>query len=376
MSRNFLEELASLNNPAPVHFDPEDAGREDLWRRKVDGTGPGDERDVVRTSRAIHIDEDPRYVSKRTSRRKLAKEGFETRGKGQLRQGQGQVGGDSDVESPWASSRRQERQSGKEQQQGNAEESGSEEGSEGGLEGGGSEFGSGLGSAESESELESDASLSGGGGGGDGGILSALHIGVGVGGSGVGGGDGVGGTLDEVARQEAEYRRLEAAEAAAVSSLSQQASSDAEKGRHARNQCALYEAAMETRIRLQRAVLQANRLPPQLSTSLLGSAAALAAIEDAKKATASLLASCLGLQEAVLDGNEVVPGIAAAAGEKRKRPSNSAEAEVELAARHAALVPWIEATADKWSAKTRVAAAAKAKSFKALNKGTVEQIHE
>lgn len=76
MASNLLEELANLHNPAPASFDPEDAGREDIFGAPAGAAGgEAAEGEIAargqRTHRVKRLDEDPKYRGRKTSRRAL-----------------------------------------------------------------------------------------------------------------------------------------------------------------------------------------------------------------------------------------------------------------------------------------------------------------
>lgn len=70
-TRTFLLHHASI---APVSFDPEDAGREDIWSRPDPDAEEGGGTNTARgkrTHRVKRLEEDPKYKGRKTTRRAL-----------------------------------------------------------------------------------------------------------------------------------------------------------------------------------------------------------------------------------------------------------------------------------------------------------------
>ena len=200
---------------------------------------------------------------------------------------------------------------------------------------------------------------------------------------------------DEVSDVEA----LEAAQAANVIKLVQVESKDREKAQHARNQRALSDTVLEARIRLQKPLALASRLPRGgamhafVQSSSRGDDSSLAqTAQECRFQARELLEEFLGLRSALWaqtpalptpgswatrggdgegEGDEMVPG---GAGGKRKREEELAELWERVMAADREMETFRDATIDKWNDKVMLGSGAKSgNKFKALNQSVLTQ---
>ncbi|KAJ2784681.1 rRNA-processing protein bfr2 [Coemansia javaensis] len=202
------------------------------------------------------------------------------------------------------------------------------------------------------------------------------------------GGQRTGGSGDRVRE---EIRRLEEGEKALLSSITQTARSDVEKGKHVLNQTRMWEGALDARIRVQKMVAAANELPqPDAFGTLVeeryaGSGPEEAGgnrLERARQSVRGLLGSLAALRRALIAQNPAASkaqdAAEPAAGAKRKAApdANGIEAaweEVDGLSR--GFRPFRDESLERWGNKVQVTAgAASLKKFKAVNQGVMHQI--
>lgn len=177
--------------------------------------------------------------------------------------------------------------------------------------------------------------------------------------------------------------------------LVQVESKDREKAQHARNQRALTDTVLEARIRMQKPLTLAARLPrgAALDAFCKGTArggssdAALAPlVQDCKHEAKELVEQVLAMRAALWSHNSTLPTPGAwktrahaavhdaARGGKRKREEEMEKLWERIAAADAQIETFRDATIDKWNAKVMLGSGAKAgNKFKALNQSILTQ---
>ncbi|KAI8928401.1 apoptosis-antagonizing transcription factor [Entophlyctis helioformis] len=211
---------------------------------------------------------------------------------------------------------------------------------------------------------------------------------------------------DKQARMMSELARLESDEKKMIHTLSQSAKADVEKGRHVRAQLALWESLLEIRIRIQKIVDLANRLPqPDVYASVLEAAAEFQAspssaigaevLQTASSELVALLNDLVSIRLELVARNPLSK-IAGSDAISRKRKHSLvdviAEDDGEPTDKHARLaaafddviapldagfVAFRDETIDKWNSKVQVASGIPLqKKFKVINQSIVSQIHQ
>ncbi|KAJ2159701.1 rRNA-processing protein bfr2 [Coemansia sp. RSA 552] len=187
-----------------------------------------------------------------------------------------------------------------------------------------------------------------------------------------------------------EVRRLEEGERALLSSITQTARSDVEKGQHVLAQTRMWEGALDARIRVQKLATAANELPqPAQFGDLVAQRFAAVADEEpskldtARQSVTQLLQSLIALRTTLAEQNPAVGKARDSAngeevGQKRKAADPEDDTNVvwqELSTLRAEFRPFRDESLDKWGSKAQVAAGAVAlKKFKAVNQGIMHQI--
>ncbi|KAI9324234.1 apoptosis-antagonizing transcription factor [Zopfochytrium polystomum] len=205
-------------------------------------------------------------------------------------------------------------------------------------------------------------------------------------------GDDAGKDEDDKAQVEEELKRLAEEEKKMIKSFSQAASADVEKGTHVKAQMGLWDAFLDLRMDFQKPLIGSNLLP---STTLLqvfadASPEAHAALAAANKATCALVDDLLDLQQSLINNNPLVTSSIAEGAElapklasrKRKRQSGGESFDVtdvweDVHSIAAALLPFREATIEKWNSKVLAASGATdgaQKKFKAIDQSVLSQI--
>ncbi|KAG5459620.1 MAG: apoptosis antagonizing transcription factor-domain-containing protein, partial [Olpidium bornovanus] len=193
-----------------------------------------------------------------------------------------------------------------------------------------------------------------------------------------------------------ELKQMELAEQAIIQNMSRSAQSEIEKGRHVRTQLSLWDVLLDTRIRLQKVVSAANRLPPfGLLPAFLQKEESAAAVAGAKDELRGLFDCLRSLQEELVERNETL-GFEGQRKRKRDENHNKIEGYLEgvwsdLQAFHEEYVlrtpvpfplesrflAFRNDTLEKWSAKMMLASSTSggtAKKLKVLDQSAVTQI--
>ncbi|KAJ2647905.1 rRNA-processing protein bfr2 [Coemansia sp. RSA 1250] len=192
-----------------------------------------------------------------------------------------------------------------------------------------------------------------------------------------------GGAANEMReRIRAEMKKLEEGEKALLSSITQTAKSDVEKGQHVLNQTRMWEGSLDARIRMQKLVTSANELP-QFDTfaNMVEDETQLAKAQASVKL---LLRSIIDLRTTLIENNLSVDKAndAAQPGQKRKSAESMDEDAVdamwkELEDLRSRFKLYRDESLEKWGNKVQISAnAASLKKFKAVNQGIMYQINQ
>lgn len=174
-------------------------------------------------------------------------------------------------------------------------------------------------------------------------------------------------------RQAAELKKMLADDQKAmVQEVVKTATADAEKGKAVKKQLALYDSLLDSRIKLQKGLQNTNLVSESPRGALTASV-----ISEAEETALGLIETIFSLRE------DLMAQDLASQPPSRKRKYNDGE-DVELVelwtdmqAFETSLATWRDHTLTKWSNKIQAASGLdKAKKFKALNQGILAQIEE
>ncbi|KAJ2119147.1 rRNA-processing protein bfr2 [Coemansia sp. RSA 720] len=197
-------------------------------------------------------------------------------------------------------------------------------------------------------------------------------------------------------RLRAEMKKLEEGEKALLSSITQTARSDIEKGQHVLNQTHMWEGMLDARIRIQKLVTAANELPQfdmfdaLVETQFadnddnMDESVASNHLEKARQSVMLLLQSIVELQQALVEQN---PAVSKASQSMHKRKAsdsmdeddtdNTAVVWKELSDLRSSFKPYRDESLEKWGNKVQISAnVASLKKFKAVNQGILHQINQ
>jgi protein AATF/BFR2 len=179
-----------------------------------------------------------------------------------------------------------------------------------------------------------------------------------------------------------------------IKNVQQAASQDAEKGRHTRNQLAVYDALLDLRIRSQRALNVSNGMP---KCDIFGiyfspeNTVAEGGRETVKSALANLIHQLSDLQNALVQqtpatmtatlGDKATDLLTSVANLKRKRDTSDDDFVAD-AWRHQTilnnkiLTPFRDAVIDKWHRRVSATGGMANKKLKALNQDVTVQVRQ
>ncbi|KAJ2277933.1 rRNA-processing protein bfr2 [Coemansia sp. RSA 371] len=197
-------------------------------------------------------------------------------------------------------------------------------------------------------------------------------------------------------RLRAEMKKLEEGEKALLSSITQTARSDIEKGQHVLNQTHMWEGMLDARIRIQKLVTAANELPQfDMFDALVESQFAdnddnmddsetSNHLENARQSVMLLLQSIVELQQALVEQNPAVSKASQSAQKRKASESmdeddtdNTAVVWKELSDLRSGFKPYRDESLEKWGNKVQISAnVASLKKFKAVNQGILHQINQ
>ncbi|KAJ2391084.1 rRNA-processing protein bfr2 [Coemansia sp. RSA 2611] len=203
---------------------------------------------------------------------------------------------------------------------------------------------------------------------------------------------GVKGAAESRQRLRAEMKKLEEGEKALLSSITQTARSDVEKGQHVLNQTRLWEGALDARIRVQKLVTAANELPQfdvfedlvggqhtESDDEVDGESGQLA---KARESVRLLLRSIIDLQTTLIEQNPSVDKAHSESQPSQKRKAATDEDGPaawwqEIEDMRSRFKPYRNESLEKWGNKVQISAnAASLKKFKAVNQGILHQINQ
>ena len=157
-----------------------------------------------------------------------------------------------------------------------------------------------------------------------------------------------------------ELEELSKEDSKLLATIKKDASSDAVKGKHARNQLSMTDSLLDLRIRMQKNLILSNNLPHSTLRPLFSDENEQ--VQELESETAS---ACLDLASSLLQTLNVMTG------QKPKKRGGDFESmwEEYLKLEKSTLAPFRDETVDKWQRKVNIAGSASLlqKKFKALN---------
>ena len=242
------------------------------------------------------------------------------------------------------------------------------------------------------SDFSDDGSLGGSSSDGDSdGEESSLGMGFGGGSAAADGAE-----TEDAKRLQDEFAALEQAEATVVKDVAPDSTANVEKAGHIRAQFTLWDALVEARIRMQPALVLANRLP-QHKTFASFEAGTAKNRKRAHSAVAETVSKLLSLQQSLLkqssiiqpssedddDDNDGSRGAAAAEPPRKKRvtsitPAKDAAAAYKIHEQHKDVIgPYTKETLEKWFTKTNLSRTkTNTKKFRALDRSVMKQVEQ
>ncbi|KAJ2797860.1 rRNA-processing protein bfr2 [Coemansia guatemalensis] len=205
---------------------------------------------------------------------------------------------------------------------------------------------------------------------------------------------------DSTKRIREEMKKLEEGEKALLSSITQTARSDVEKGQHVLNQTRMWEGTLDARIRVQKLVTAANELPQlgmfedfveerfnAMDEHSDGPSDSTNPLESTRESVRLLLNSIVELRKTLIAQNPSVERVYNAAdatqdSNKRKAAISSdyddtAAIWEDLESLRAGFKPFRDESLEKWGNKIQASMGAVAlKKFKAVNQGIVHQVNQ
>ncbi|RKO92008.1 apoptosis-antagonizing transcription factor [Blyttiomyces helicus] len=189
------------------------------------------------------------------------------------------------------------------------------------------------------------------------------------------------------ARIAKELAELAEEEKKLIKSMSVSAKADVEKGRHVRDQMALWDGLLDGRIRMQRAVAIANRFPqPQTYRAFVTATedpeVIRSGIAEGSKELVALIDDLVDIRKALISANDAISMPAVKGAKKRKRNDADPSSLIDsiwsdLKALDEGFVPFRDQTIEKWNNKVQVAGGIPMqKKFKAINQSVLSQIKQ
>jgi protein AATF/BFR2 len=152
-----------------------------------------------------------------------------------------------------------------------------------------------------------------------------------------------------------------------------------EKAKHIRAQFQLWDALVETRIRLQPVLALANRLPQHTTFNTFKSGSA-AERKRAHASCAAAVGELLKLQKSLLVQGKIGDNGEAddtSVGAARKRLKTAAEALEVHEAQHSSMEDYTHETLEKWFTKTNLSRTkTNTKKFRALDRSVMQQVEQ
>ncbi|KAI8888685.1 TRAUB-domain-containing protein [Backusella circina FSU 941] len=178
-----------------------------------------------------------------------------------------------------------------------------------------------------------------------------------------------------------ELRKIQEEEKQMISQLSKSAQTDVEKGQHVRQQLTLWDNTLENRIRMQKVIDDANKLPQgdAFGDFLAKTDAATLDLTNATNDLREVIDDLMDIRKELFEQNGSID-LSEQNINTRKRYLDDDDAYLEklwsdISAINEVFVPFRNSTLEKWSNKVQVAAGARLnKKFKAFDQNIMTQI--
>ncbi|KAI8333801.1 apoptosis antagonizing transcription factor-domain-containing protein [Choanephora cucurbitarum] len=180
----------------------------------------------------------------------------------------------------------------------------------------------------------------------------------------------------------AELKKIQEEEKQMISQLSKSAQSDVEKGQHVRQQLTLWDNCLENRIRMQKLIDNANKLPQKDNWyDFMGKAEGIEAdLESAKNDLRGVIDDLIDIRTDLLTQNGAVDLSDIDFNTRKRHLEDDDEDYLEslwndISQINDVFVPFRNSTLEKWSNKVQAAAGARLnKKFKAFDQNIMTQI--
>ncbi|RUP46188.1 apoptosis antagonizing transcription factor-domain-containing protein [Jimgerdemannia flammicorona] len=189
-------------------------------------------------------------------------------------------------------------------------------------------------------------------------------------------------TFEEPEALKNELAKIEEEERILIRNMSQSAKADVEKGQHVKTQLGLWDAFLDTRIRIQKAVVIANQLPQwdTMPVFLTQNDRATSVLDDAKSELRGLIDSILDVRVGLCHDNDVIV-LPKGAATSRKRHFNNDDEYIDhlwqdIRELDDIFLPYRNQTVEKWGNKMQIASGIPLnKKFKAFDQSILTQMN-
>ncbi|ORX93000.1 TRAUB-domain-containing protein [Basidiobolus meristosporus CBS 931.73] len=179
-----------------------------------------------------------------------------------------------------------------------------------------------------------------------------------------------------------ELQKIQEDEKSLLKNITQSAKSDVEKGQHVKNQLHIWEGLLDLRIRIQKSINSANKLPQHDIYPEFCTPESNLAVEEAKTEVRELMDSLLDIRTSLYERNPMIE-FKPSEFQNRKRALESEDDDYALAlwkdidGINRKMVSYRDETLEKWSNKVQIASGIPLnKKFKSLNQGIMQQVNQ
>ncbi|KAK9768244.1 rRNA-processing protein bfr2 [Basidiobolus ranarum] len=179
-----------------------------------------------------------------------------------------------------------------------------------------------------------------------------------------------------------ELQKIQEDEKSLMKNITQSAKTDVEKGQHVKNQLSIWEGLLDLRIRIQKSVNCANKLPQHDIYPEFCTPESNLAVEEAKTEVRDLIDSLLDIRTSLYERNPLID-FKKSQFQNRKRALEDEDEDYPLAlwkdidGINRKMVPYRDETLEKWSNKVQIASGIPLnKKFKSLNQGIMSQVSQ
>ncbi|CAG8681804.1 1399_t:CDS:2 [Cetraspora pellucida] len=185
-------------------------------------------------------------------------------------------------------------------------------------------------------------------------------------------------SLDNATSVREELRKIEEDERNLLQKMTQSAQEDINKGHHVKNQIALWDVFLDTRIRLQRAVAISNSFPqPNVYSQFITPETRLS-VQETRTELRELIDSLIDLRKGLCHENDNIAITENVANNRKRHIEDDDYLEYlwkDMQEINDSFLPFRAQTIEKWSNKVQIAPGIPLnKKFKAINQGVNDQI--